>query len=114
MPLTSEQLLILAESEASFRVLAGAGSGKTTTMSHFVKIAIEQRNIPSSAIGFVTFTRFAAKQIKMKTKEIIGYMTQMTCGTFHSTLFNLLRKSGHELPASKNLFDARMEEGIEF
>jgi hypothetical protein len=114
MPLTSEQLLILAESEASFRVLAGAGSGKTTTMSHFVKIAIEKRNIPSSAIGFVTFTRFAAKQIKMKTKEIIGYMTQMTCGTFHSTLFNLLKKSGHEVPASKNLFDARMEEGIEF
>jgi len=114
MSLTSEQCQILAETEASFRVLAGAGSGKTTTMSYFVKKAIEERNIPSSAIGFVTFTRFAAKQIKMKTKEVLGYMTQMTCGTFHSTLFALLRKSGHELPTPKKLFDARMEEGVEF
>ena len=114
MELTEEQSKILEEQDASFRVLAGAGSGKTTTMSHFVKIAIERRGIPSSAIGFVTFTRFAARQIKNKTKEVLGHMTQMICGTFHSTLFSLLTKSGHEVPASKNLFDARMEEGIEF
>jgi len=114
MSLTIEQQNILKESSASFRVLAGAGSGKTTTMSHFVKIAIEQRNIPSSAIGFVTFTRFAAGQIKTKTKQVLGYQTQMTCGTFHSTLFNLLRKSGHERQTSEDLFDGRMEEGINF
>ena len=114
MPLTNEQRCILKEDKASFRVLAGAGSGKTTTMSHFVKIAIEQRNIPSCAIGFVTFTRFAAGQIKTKTKEVIGYETQMTCGTFHSTLFNLLRKSGHERQTSEDLFDVRMEEGVNF
>lgn len=114
MPLTKEQNCILKEDKASFRVLAGAGSGKTTTMSHFVKIAIEQRNIPSCAIGFVTFTRFAAGQIKTKTKEVLGYETQMTCGTFHSTLFNLLRKSGHERQTSEDLFDVRMEEGVNF
>ena len=111
--LTQEQQSLLHET-GCFRVLAGAGSGKTTTMSHFVKNAIENRKIPSCAIGFVTFTRFAAGQIKKKTKEVLGYQTQMICGTFHSTLFNILRKTGHSRNISEDLFDLRMEENVKF
>jgi hypothetical protein len=113
MPLTEEQDRVVKEQHHSFRVLAGAGSGKTTTMAFWVKEAIA-RGVPTSAILFVTFTRFAAGHIRKKVREIIGYYGSMMCGTFHSCMFRMLAMSGHEMPDTDGLFDVRMEQKVEF
>lgn len=110
MELTSEQEQILS-CKGSFRVLAAAGSGKTTTMSLFVKQQIEQ-GIQENQICFITFTRFAAKQIRDKVAKILGRRAQLLYGTFHATMYKLGIQAGIIAHNQKGLYDNCMEEGV--
>jgi hypothetical protein len=114
MNATSEQTAIIEYVDGSFRVLAGAGSGKTTTMAHFVKKELESGRSKAEEICFITFTRFAANQIRMKVKKIIGQHVPILCGTFHSAMWKLLRIAGIQSPESKTLYDSRMGEWVNF
>lgn len=112
MNVTSEQQEILSCREGSFRVLAAAGSGKTTTMALFVKQQIESRIVQENQICFITFTRFAAKQIRDKVAKILGRRAQLLYGTFHATMYKLGYAAGLISPHQKGLYDACMEEGV--
>lgn len=112
MNATPEQQEILACREGSFRVLAAAGSGKTTTMALFVKQQIESRIVQENQICFITFTRFAAKQIRDKVAKILGRRAQLLYGTFHATMYKLGNHAGIISPQHKGLYDACMEEGV--
>lgn len=112
MQFTEQQTAILSEINESFRVLAGAGSGKTTTMSHYVKSELESKRLKEKEICFITFTRFAADQIRTKIQKIIGRNVSILYGTFHATMYRLLYMAGLEPPRSTGLYDARMEEGV--
>ena len=112
MNVTPEQQEILACREGSFRVLAAAGSGKTTTMALYVKQQIESHTVQENQICFITFTRFAAKQIRDKVAKILGRSAQLLYGTFHATMYKLGNKAGIIPPQQKGLYDACMEEGV--
>lgn len=114
MNLTQEQETILAHMQTSFRVLAGAGSGKTTTMAQYVKSEIESQRAKPEQICFITFTRFAANQIRTRVSKILGSNVPILCGTFHSAMYRLMVKAGVSAPTPKNLYDARMEEWVIF
>ena len=81
MEFTEEQELILSQTRGSFKVLAAAGSGKTSTMSFLVKDEIVSGRALESEICFITFTRFAADQIKRKISGIMKRFTKFfyTC-----------------------------------
>jgi superfamily I DNA/RNA helicase len=96
------------------KVNAGAGSGKTTTMAHFVNLQIQKHNIQPQNISFITFTRFAAQEIKNKVKKVIGRNVPILTGTFHSTMFRLLRMANIITPDATYLYDGRMEENVKF
>ena len=112
MRFTSQQAAILSEIEGCFRVLAAAGSGKTTTMAHYVKSELESKRLKESEICFITFTRFAADQIRTKIWKILGRRVSVLYGTFNATMYKLLFMAGLEPLQSKGLYDARMEEGV--
>jgi hypothetical protein len=112
MNATSEQQEILACRIGSFRVLAAAGSGKTTTMALYVKQQIESRTVQENQICFITFTRFAAKQIRDKVAKILGRRAQLLYGTFHATMYKLGNQAGIIPPNQKGLYDSCMEEGV--
>lgn len=112
MQLTEEQLQILHATDGSFRVLAAAGSGKTSTMAHFVKAEIHEKRSQPNEICFITFTRFAAQQIKNKVYNIVGPHARILCGTFHSTMWKLMSMANLHTQKSKFLYDLRMEEGV--
>lgn len=114
MNFTDEQNLILSQTEGSFKVLAAAGSGKTSTMSFLVKDEIDSGRAKEGEICFITFTRFAADQIKRKISTIMGRITHVMYGTFHATMYRLLNKAGIHPPEPEGLYDARMEEGVKF
>jgi hypothetical protein len=112
MEATPEQQEILSCKEGSFRVLAAAGSGKTTTMAYYVKGEIDSRRAQEQEICFITFTRFAAKQIRDKVAKILGRRAQLLYGTFHATMYKLLATAGLIERNGKGLYDACMEEGV--
>lgn len=110
--LTDEQQQIVNETQSSFRVLAAAGSGKTTTMAHFVKDIISSEKVQESEIMFITFTRFAAKQIKEKVHKYLGRRSHIIYGTFHSVIFKILKKSNHSRIDSTTLYSQRFDEFV--
>lgn len=109
---TEEQQEILSCRQGSFRVLAAAGSGKTTTMALFVKKEIQEHGVPENSICFITFTRFAAKQIRDKVAKILGRRAQLLYGTFHATMYRLGNQAGILNHSEKGLYDSCMEEGV--
>lgn len=114
MNLTDEQRQIISHNSSSFRVIAGAGSGKTTTMALFVERCITSRIYQEAEICFITFTRLAASEIRAKVRKHVGRTTQIHCGTFHKTMFSMLRGSNIPLPDHIHLYDGCMERMVEF
>ena len=83
-------------------------------MSFLVKDEIDSGRAKESEICFITFTRFAADQIKRKISTIMRRYTHVMYGTFHATMYKLLNKAGIQPPEPEGLYDARMEEGVKF
>ena len=109
MQLTHEQQEILDNTGNSLRILAAAGSGKTTTMAQKVRDEIHSGRCKPEEICFTTFTRFAADQIKQKVKKVLGYNAKILCGTFHSIIYKLRLRAGLYTIKPENLYTARME-----
>lgn len=75
-------------------VIAGAGSGKTRTLTYrtanLIKNGISPKNILT-----VTFTNRAADDMKTKLSDLIGseVIDEMNLGTFHSICLKILREN---------------------
>jgi hypothetical protein len=113
MQYTGEQQCILNEVEGSMRILAAAGSGKTTTMAQKVKDEIESGRCKPEEICFITFTRFAADQIRSRVKKVIGHDVNILCGTFHSMMYRMMIRGGIRSPCKGGLYDFRMEKWVD-
>lgn len=77
------------------RILAAAGSGKTTTLSARIAYLIEEYKVPSQSIVLMTFSRNAAHQMKARIESLIG-PSQIWAGTFHGLSRGLLKKFAPE------------------
>ena len=73
------------------RIIASAGSGKTTTLTSRIAYLIEQCNVPSDKIVLLSFSRNAATVMKNKLFDMIGY-NNVWAGTFHGLAKSLLEK----------------------
>ncbi len=75
-------------------VIAGAGSGKTLTLTHRAAYLIEQ-GIPPEAILLLTFTRKAAQEMLRRASTLLdGRCERIAGGTFHAFAHQVLRKHG--------------------
>ena len=74
--------------------LAGAGSGKTTTLTYRVANLIENGVNPASII-LLTFTKKSANDMLLRVNELIGDAgKKVTGGTFHHFASILISKFG--------------------
>lgn len=72
------------------RILASAGSGKTTTLTARLAYLIEECNVVPERIVLMTFSRNAAQQMKKRIEGLIGEK-QIWAGTFHGLSRALLK-----------------------
>ncbi|RMU19791.1 DNA/RNA helicase, superfamily I [Pseudomonas amygdali pv. lachrymans] len=91
-PMTHGQQLAATASETFVNVVAGPGTGKTTTLIHRIKHLVEQ-GVPASRILVLTFTNKAAHELveRLKASEIAG-ASEVWAGTFHAFGLEFLRK----------------------
>lgn len=76
-------------------VLAGAGSGKTKTLTHRVAHLIRERRVRPERILLATFTRRAAREIDERLSVLLeGHQRGVRAGTFHALAVRQLRKYG--------------------
>ena len=68
--------------EGNIAVIAAAGSGKTTVLTHRIKNMIENHGIPPSSILAITFSRKAKDNIIAKLEEL--QISNINIETLHS------------------------------
>ncbi len=93
-------------------LLAGAGSGKTKTLTHRIAYLVRTRSVYPRQILAVTFTNKAAKEMRERLLHLMQVPeTDKTMfpwlGTFHSVCVRLLRIDGEQIEIPKNfvIFD---------
>ncbi len=91
--LNDEQYEAATTIDGPILILAGAGSGKTRTITYRIAHMIEDLNINSYQILAITFTNKAAKEMKDRVRSLIGEVSDnMWISTFHSLCVRILRR----------------------
>ena len=89
--LNSEQLEVVMAGDGPMLVIAGAGSGKTRTLTYRVSRLIED-GVDPSQILLLTFTNKAAREMLSRVEQLVTIDTRRIWGgTFHSVSNRLLR-----------------------
>lgn len=82
--LNAEQRAVVQAGAGAKLVIAGAGTGKTRTLTARVA-ALVQQGVPIEEILLLTFTNRAAHEMTRRVEELVGVpMRGMSSGTFHS------------------------------
>ena len=99
--LNQNQRAAVEQTEGPLLILAGAGSGKTRTLTMRTAHLLELGVYPS-AILCITFTNKAANEMKQRVEEMVGAAAQgMWICTFHSMCVRILRMNADALGYSK-------------
>jgi DNA helicase-2/ATP-dependent DNA helicase PcrA len=110
--LNSEQRRAVETTEGPLLIQAGAGSGKTKTLTHRIAYLIATNKATPYNILAVTFTNKAAREMRERVAELLGenadnrgFMPYM--GTFHGICVRLLRQDGESIGISRSfvIFD---------
>ncbi len=95
--LNSEQLDVVMAGDGPMLVIAGAGSGKTRTLTYRVSRLIEDGVDPSDIL-LLTFTNKASREMLGRVEELVTTDTRRIWGgTFHSIGNRLLRRNAESI-----------------
>ncbi len=115
--LNPEQQRAVLHTDGPLLIQAGAGSGKTKTLTHRVAMLLHTKKAQPHQLLSVTFTNKAAREMRDRVYKLMNptvpkeaevprmFMPYM--GTFHSICVRLLRQDGDYIGISKNfvIFD---------
>lgn len=85
-------------------ILAGAGSGKTRTVTFRIAHMVDNLKIDPKSILAISFTNKAAKEMSERVKHLLGYKLRrgLTLSTFHSLGLRILRDEIHQIGYDNN------------
>ncbi len=103
--LNPEQRKAAETVEGPVLILAGAGSGKTRTVTYRIAHMLDNLRIPGKQILAVSFTNKAATEMKERVSHLVDSRMRkgITLSTFHSLGIRILREDIHHL-GYNNLF----------
>lgn len=106
--LNTQQREAVLHGDGPLLILAGAGSGKTSTMSYRIAHLISERKIPARQILGLSFTNKAANELRERVTHLVSQVagfeaTQgMWVTTFHSLCVRILREQAHRIGYQRN------------
>ncbi|HPD98846.1 MAG TPA: UvrD-helicase domain-containing protein [Candidatus Saccharibacteria bacterium] len=97
--LNAEQQRAVESTDGPLLILAGAGSGKTKTLTHRIAHLLDTQLATQYEILAVTFTNKAAKEMRERVAQLLAYRRDDKAfmpymGTFHGICVRILRKDG--------------------
>ncbi len=91
--LDTSQQAVLAHDAGPLLVLAGPGTGKTTTLVELVVDLVERRGVAPDAVLALTFSRKAADSLRDRVTARLGRtLGSSLSATFHSFAYSLVRR----------------------
>lgn len=109
--LNPEQLRAVLTTEGAVLILAGAGSGKTKTLTHRIAYLIEEKKVNPERILAVTFTNKAAQEMRERIEKLLreseaaeygAVVLPPHIGTFHNICAKILRQEIEVLGYGRN------------
>lgn len=114
--LNPEQRSAAETIEGPVLILAGAGSGKTRTITYRIAYMVDNLAIPAKSILAVSFTNKAAKEMRERIIALLGKKKSrgVTATTFHSLGVKILKKEIDKLGYHLNfsIYDTSDQLGI--
>ncbi|MDO5088485.1 MAG: 3'-5' exonuclease [Leptotrichiaceae bacterium] len=101
--LNSEQKKAAEKIDGPILILAGAGSGKTRTVTYRIAHMIKEKGISPLNILALTFTNKAAREMKERAEALIGVDSyNLAVSTFHSFSVRLLKTYSERIGYGRN------------
>ena len=112
--LNLQQLEAATTTEGCIRVVAGAGSGKTGTLTARYMYLVDQLGISTANILCVTFTNKAAAEMKKRIRRFLPDQDLGRITTFHGFCVSLLKEDCHvvQYPSTFIVLDEEDKEAI--
>ncbi len=109
--LNPEQMRAVLTTEGAVLILAGAGSGKTKTLTHRIAYLIDEKKVNPERILAVTFTNKAAGEMRERIEKLLSQSEAAEygavvlpphIGTFHNICAKILRREIEALGYARN------------
>ena len=113
--LNNEQREAVFCTEGPLLMIAGAGSGKTRSLTHRIAYLIEEKGVAPWNILAITFTNKAAQEMRERVDALVGYGSEdIWISTFHATCSRILRRHIDLLGYDRNftIYDASDQKSL--
>lgn len=101
---------VIRDPNVNQRIIASAGSGKTTTLTARIAWLIQKCNVKPESIVLMTFSRNAARQMLQRIEALIG-PTRVWIGTFHGLSRSLIKQYDSEKLGALYFIDELIQMG---
>ena len=113
--LNGSQSEAVSSTEGYYRIIAGAGSGKTRTLTHRFAYLVRELGVPPQNILCVTFTNKAAAEMKSRIKKLLGSEVDASLvTTYHGFCVKVLKEDINRLffPSNFKILDVKAQKKI--